>query len=110
MDHYDAHINEDIILTLITKNHAGELVDQSSPYPTVEIYRMTGISAVLVLASTLMIEHVVGEYQYKWTSPETVGEYKVKYTSLIDGIVFYSYDTITLTGLSDIDNYGGYGV
>lgn len=107
MNFIDAKTTESIVLNLIVKNRAGSLEDQTSPYPTINIFRMNGTSSTEVLAATLMSEDVAGEYQYEWDVDNTPAIYKAKYIMLIDGVVHSGYDLIRVT--SPEDKYRGYG-
>lgn len=107
MEIMDANINEDVILQLIIKSNGNELASQPSGYPKLNIFLMNGTTSQEILPLTQMVQDIVGEYQYKWTTPLVSGFYKIKYTAIVNELVFYEYDYIRVTVPEDA--YSGVG-
>ena len=107
---YEVYRGEKVILQAFVQNLAGDLIDQPTDWPKIQILKVETGSVTEVLAQTAMNEDVDGEYYYEWTAPDTAsaaGFYKVRYEAKIDGITYYGYDVVRIK--SREDRYDGWG-
>lgn len=97
-----AYPGKEINLIANVFNCGRELVDQPVGYPKVSIKKIVSGVPTVLLADTVMVEDIAGEYLYAYTIPavtEANSALKVKYKVMIDGIETLGYDTVDVFDL-----------